>query len=564
MRSFTAFLLCLPLSATTYFVSNSGSDSNNGTSTGTPWQTIAHVNSQTRSSGDSVLFQSGGVWRTATDAQLLVNDIGASGNPITYGSYGSGSLPRISSSVVGTFTLSTGKIYVTSSVFTDPEVVTVNGIPGTRESTQGALVANNEWFYNSATFQIFIFETSLSGLTIEYGAAFQAAIVQGSHVVLQNIQFDGGFYNLIDVLANSSFPSPTDITLASLTLLNPWQTCINIDNPQGNTTTLVAITNNKMQSCGLNGFQAQLVNFLTVTGNHVSYSGTQVGVPTSSPIAGIHAFGRQLQVSLIANNLVDHMGYTLDGSLVNTTNAEGIHLDTVGFATTVAGANNVVVNNVVHDNPQNNIQIEVSRYVLVSGNVIYNVSLAQPSLALALTTQDDFVTPDGNYENSDNVIVGNTIYNNTLGIQMNGAPSGRANTCLNNTVQNNIFYGGASVQALWAFDGCNNDGTQGTGNVYTYNYVGANRTSMLEWATTFYSTLASWEAATGNCGTGGCSHSSQSDPQFVNAIASDFRLSRGSPALTAGNTSGVIGAVGVVQPSLLTGASVASGTSVIQ
>ena len=49
--------------ATTYYVSSSaGSDANNGTSTSTPWQTIAHVNAQTFQPGDSILFKRGDVW----------------------------------------------------------------------------------------------------------------------------------------------------------------------------------------------------------------------------------------------------------------------------------------------------------------------------------------------------------------------------------------------------------------------------------------------------------------------------------------------------------------------
>ena len=45
-----------PTPGTVYYVSNSGSDSNNGTSTSTPWKTIAHVDAHTFNPGDSVLF----------------------------------------------------------------------------------------------------------------------------------------------------------------------------------------------------------------------------------------------------------------------------------------------------------------------------------------------------------------------------------------------------------------------------------------------------------------------------------------------------------------------------
>ena len=43
--------------AATYYVSNSGSDSNAGTSSSSPWKTIAKVNSVSEASGSTVLFQ---------------------------------------------------------------------------------------------------------------------------------------------------------------------------------------------------------------------------------------------------------------------------------------------------------------------------------------------------------------------------------------------------------------------------------------------------------------------------------------------------------------------------
>lgn len=79
-------------SGTTYYVSNSGNDSNNGTSTSTPWATIAKVNSFNFSPGDNVLFQRGGHWETTT---LRIDNSGTSTNRITFADYGSGDLPTI-------------------------------------------------------------------------------------------------------------------------------------------------------------------------------------------------------------------------------------------------------------------------------------------------------------------------------------------------------------------------------------------------------------------------------------------------------------------------------------
>ncbi len=84
-----------PSSGTTYYVdSNLGSDSNNGTSPSTPWKTIAHVQSVLTNfaPGDQILFARGDVWSEELD---LSNIHGSSSSPITFGNYGSGSLPVI-------------------------------------------------------------------------------------------------------------------------------------------------------------------------------------------------------------------------------------------------------------------------------------------------------------------------------------------------------------------------------------------------------------------------------------------------------------------------------------
>jgi hypothetical protein len=81
----------LHVSATTYYVSSSGSDANNGTSTGTPWLTLAKVNATTFSPGDNILFKSGEVF----SGSLTVSQSGTAGNPITFGKYSTGVDPLI-------------------------------------------------------------------------------------------------------------------------------------------------------------------------------------------------------------------------------------------------------------------------------------------------------------------------------------------------------------------------------------------------------------------------------------------------------------------------------------
>jgi hypothetical protein len=71
----------------TYYVSPTGSDSANGTTSSTPWQTIAKVNAATLVPGDVVLFEGGQTW---SGSLLYLTGQGTATSPITIGSYGTG------------------------------------------------------------------------------------------------------------------------------------------------------------------------------------------------------------------------------------------------------------------------------------------------------------------------------------------------------------------------------------------------------------------------------------------------------------------------------------------
>jgi uncharacterized repeat protein (TIGR01451 family) len=118
-------LIALPARAanTTYYVSMSdGSDSYNGTSTSTPFKTIGKVNVLNLQPGDRVLFKCGDIWR---GEMLMVTKSGATGNPITYGSYPTSNCanqPLLSGAqAIGGWSLYSGSIYVaTLSAVTFP------------------------------------------------------------------------------------------------------------------------------------------------------------------------------------------------------------------------------------------------------------------------------------------------------------------------------------------------------------------------------------------------------------------------------------------------------------
>jgi len=121
-------------SGTAYYVSNSGSDSNNGISTGSPWKSVAHVVAFEPSlrAGDCVLFQRGGVW----SEELKISNVhGTQTNPITFGNYGSGNLPVID----GGSTRPYGIVGASASGQAANSYVTIDGFE-VRNATSGGII----------------------------------------------------------------------------------------------------------------------------------------------------------------------------------------------------------------------------------------------------------------------------------------------------------------------------------------------------------------------------------------------------------------------------------------
>ena len=77
--------ITIPANAKVYYVSNSGDDSNNGTSPSTAWATLDKVSSADLPSGSYVCFERGGIFRGKMTAKAGV----------TYTAYGTGEKPKL-------------------------------------------------------------------------------------------------------------------------------------------------------------------------------------------------------------------------------------------------------------------------------------------------------------------------------------------------------------------------------------------------------------------------------------------------------------------------------------
>ena len=86
------FVLASSAAATTYYVdANTGSDTNAGKNSLSPWKTLQKVNSMNLVAGDAVLLNRGTAWSEGLEIQRS----GALGSAIYFGTYGTGDSPVI-------------------------------------------------------------------------------------------------------------------------------------------------------------------------------------------------------------------------------------------------------------------------------------------------------------------------------------------------------------------------------------------------------------------------------------------------------------------------------------
>jgi hypothetical protein len=126
---------------TTYYVSSSsGSDSNSGTSTSSPWKTVTKVNARSYSPGDFILFKRGDTWVGSNFSKTLTTtSAGISGKQITYGDYGSGAAPVLEgNNVIGTG-IHISRNYVTINGF---QIRNVTGVFVDYTGTTGSNILN--------------------------------------------------------------------------------------------------------------------------------------------------------------------------------------------------------------------------------------------------------------------------------------------------------------------------------------------------------------------------------------------------------------------------------------
>jgi hypothetical protein len=273
------------------------------------------------------------------------------------------------------------------------------------------------------------------------------------------------------------------------------------------------VTGSTVSHNGSNGIFFNNTDNFYIARNSVDHNG-ELALDSEQDYSGGIRFGLyQIGAGVVEYNLVyDEAQGGIDAGM-------GINYDTnTGTAVTYIRYNET------WGNYGAGIRVDAGVNTVVLGNVIYGNLGGNNSAGIQMA-----------YDGTGNLIYNNTVYGNGgVGISMWGR--NLAGGVVNNIFENNISVGNTVANlAVWA--GGENPGTNGSGNVYNYNNFGPQASNFIRWGGgsfpgTSYSSYAAWESA--YCGSGGCSHSVQANPLFVNAGAFQFWLQAGSPAIGAG------------------------------
>lgn len=229
--------------------------------------------------------------------------------------------------------------------------------------------------------------------------------------------------------------------------------------------------------------------------------------------AGIHAYGTGGREDILIENnyLHDNGPAALTGNMTGI----GIWIDGRGGTPGYQTSATIIRYNLI-ENDKTGIMLEIVSNASVYGNVIHDLTYETPYWY----SGTGIVLMEGVH---DNLIYNNTIEDIAFGLGVRG--DGTADDVTGNIFKNNIV-ANYSNRFLDTRNGGENDGTNGSGNVYTYNCFDVESTNFVQWGSgVYYSTYDAWETAYG-----GTTNSIESDPLLTNPGADDFTLQAGSPA----------------------------------
>jgi hypothetical protein len=492
----------------TYYVDNvDGSDSNDGTSTATPFATVAKVNTLALTPGQTVAFKSGDVWHE----MLTVSHSGSPGTPINYLSYGTGAQPVIDASdTVTGWTQGGGSssIGLPSYVWSHPQpanplLINFAGQVGAPVASGADISAAKQFAWNGST--LYVYSNSDPTSVVEVAVRTSALTSPGaSYITVSNLELRGG----------------TDIAYCGAA--NP---CANWDFESNTFDSGYGMGLRWLLNKGVNG-GGLTVNNNTFRGTGASGIGLSNGGPsmgdlitnnTMTDLCKIYVAGSSEHAFCDAINLFSQTETDGGGQILNNTISEvgltsgaayggGIHPDTV--------VNWDIEHNVVSDTNYPGISLEKGSGSIARYNLLINAGQYQYFSGLFIRAGDGLSV--SNMLAEYNTVVGGYWACALLIYQNSGAV-----TATNITISRNICAGSMSGTQFWL-----DPGYAGAGNSFMNNGFGVAAANFVSAGNVTYSNYGLLPSPIVDSVAG--------DPQFVSPATGNYNLQPTSPDLMIG------------------------------
>lgn len=540
-------LLLLNVNATYYVDYTEGSDSNNGTSTLTAWKNVTKVEATSLSAGDNVLFQCNELFPTTSPFDIPSS--GSLGNPIIFGSYGTGAKPIIDcvnvitgSTTSGNWTDTGGNVW-TMSLATNPVRVWFDGTEQPSADTGTHTIGSTyRWRWASSTLYVYSASGNPATVPIALKGLGDCLIVLNfnnkSNVTVQNLDLRGGS------IATVQMRGPTNQILENNTI-GYGSTGINAQGQSAGCTsaslhTGLIIRNNYLD--GQQRFTASGYDDMSGVGegiflrNGISaplvYGNTIANYPHSGvTVENLSASCWGVQNARIYENEI-HSADSYDGrcfSFIGTEGSVQYNEFTRNYChhqTTQSKLDGN--NNIVHHNTYAHVR-----------NPIYNTASSNPIAGAVI-----FLSTASGLASHDNILAYNTFYDiDAEGVRFDQQAS-PSEIKYNNIVHGNIFVNTGLNTSASLTDICINleKGTNIGPNTITNNlcYNTNASTSIYRYNTTNYTAtnFNALDGTTPDAGSGNhvIQNQSTADPLFTNAGSDNFKLLAASPAINAGAT----------------------------
>jgi hypothetical protein len=499
---------------TTYYVdATRGSDTNTGTAPLRAWKTVAKVRSTTLRPGDKVLFRRGEMWRE----ELLINQSGSAGSPITLSAYGQGAKPIFNGAdlIAGWSSVDTNRWQATVAI--QPKMVLFDNTFGTQVAALANVTAPGTWYWESNTLYVY----STSDPAIAYAnPGIEAQARNGGHffgkssISVQNLEFVKGKYGLwfhgaagnatiVNVDASYNFFDGISIgdagtdnaTITDSTSHDNLRNGLLITGGAANASVSGGAYYNNTQTyaqgVGVNASSGARITGVTAYNNHYGlkvYGATSSNVVFSNNISyGNRAFGVNVDTAGV--------GIIVESNHVY---ANGKH----GIAIEVNTPDTIVRYNTVHENGtgagMSGIEVETG----VNTQIYYNLVYAETE-GIAL------------YGATNPLVHNNTIYN-AADACINIGASGTSQNTTGAVLKNNSV-----SQCRYYYLRVPTASQAGFASDYNNWFLGSE--AKMRWGTTSY-TFANWKTVTGQD-----TNSLNADPLYTTPSTANFTLQAASP-----------------------------------